>query len=407
MCVGVEKKPLPVARQRPRPLKLDPGGWSPYNFYHSQSRKFSRTMLTTCVAVQYVHASKSLASKPFGFSGFVRLNYFKWKPAYQRRKDVQMNASFEGRKVNDIIPEEKISGLRDVNESLCEEKISGDSIMELTNMAALALAGKKQEETIDCTKNRQESDVPVDAFRLGRLVEGNLLYRQTYVIRSYEETASNHFSSNGPGGDGFGTTPEMRRRNLISVVSRMQVQVDRYPSWCDVVEVDTWLSPSGKNRLRRDWCVRDYKSGHILTQATSTWVAMNSETRRLSKVPEEVKEEIQPFTFERRAVLADDAKKLHKLDYEIAQCIRSDLTLSSIVIQTTGKGDARMDSEQVWMETAGVGGGARTGLTRGEPRTHREEGTGHKSGQHDQQREIGGLQMGNEERKDERRALYP
>lgn len=34
------------------------------------------------------------------------------------------------------------------------------------------------------------------------------------------------------------------------------------------MEIDTWVAGSGKNSLRRDWIVRDYKTGYILAQAT-------------------------------------------------------------------------------------------------------------------------------------------
>ena len=46
-----------------------------------------------------------------------------------------------------------------------------------------------------------------------------------------QETALNHVKSAGLLGDGFGSTPEMCKRNLIWVVTRMQVLVDRYPTW--------------------------------------------------------------------------------------------------------------------------------------------------------------------------------
>ena len=36
----------------------------------------------------------------------------------------------------------------------------------------------------------------------------------------------------------------------------------------DVVEVDTWVSKSGKNGMRRDWLVRDCNTGEILTRAS-------------------------------------------------------------------------------------------------------------------------------------------
>lgn len=36
----------------------------------------------------------------------------------------------------------------------------------------------------------------------------------------------------------------------------------------DVVEMDTWVAASRKNGMRRDWLVRDYKTGQILARAT-------------------------------------------------------------------------------------------------------------------------------------------
>lgn len=36
----------------------------------------------------------------------------------------------------------------------------------------------------------------------------------------------------------------------------------------DVVQVETWVSASGKNGMRRDWLLRDSKTGEILTRAS-------------------------------------------------------------------------------------------------------------------------------------------
>ncbi|KAM0037134.1 putative oleoyl-[acyl-carrier-protein] hydrolase [Helianthus debilis subsp. tardiflorus] len=60
----------------------------------------------------------------------------------------------------------------------------------------------------------------------------------------------------------------MSKRNLFWVVTKMQVLVDRYPTWGDVVQVDTWVAASGKNGMRRDWLIRDCKTGEILTRAS-------------------------------------------------------------------------------------------------------------------------------------------
>ncbi|WOG82879.1 hypothetical protein DCAR_0102048 [Daucus carota subsp. sativus] len=62
----------------------------------------------------------------------------------------------------------------------------------------------------------------------------------------------------------------MCTRNLIWVATKMQVMVNRYPTWGDVVQIDTWVAPSGKNGMRRDWLLRDYYTGKTLTRASST-----------------------------------------------------------------------------------------------------------------------------------------
>jgi len=141
-----------------------------------------------------------------------------------------------------------------------------------------------------------------------------------------QETALNHVWLSGLAGDGFGATVEMSRRNLMWVVARMQIQVERYPSWGDVVEIDTWVGASGKNGMRRDWLVRDSKTNSILTRATSTWVMMNRKTRKLSKIPDAVKGEIQPYFTERNIFMAEDTRKLQKLEDDTAQYICSDLS---------------------------------------------------------------------------------
>ncbi|CAL9774683.1 unnamed protein product [Musa acuminata subsp. burmannicoides] len=186
--------------------------------------------------------------------------------------------------------------------------------------------------------------VSVNAFKLGRFVEDRFVYRQTFVIRSYEigpdktatmetlmnllqETALNHVMSSGLASDGFGATHEMSLRKLIWVVTRINIQVDKYSRWGDVVEIDTWVAASGKNGMRRDWIIRDYSTQQIITRATSNWVMMNRETRRLSKTPEQVREEVKPFYLDRRVFLygSCDNEKINKLTKDTAENIRSGL----------------------------------------------------------------------------------
>ncbi|CAI0543142.1 unnamed protein product [Linum tenue] len=214
----------------------------------------------------------------------------------------------------------------------------------LAAITTIFLAAEKQFTMLDWKPKRP--DMLIDPFGLGRIVQDGFVFRQNFSIRSYEigadrsasietvmnhlqETALNHVKTAGLLGDGFGSTPEMSKRNLIWVVTRMQVLVDRYPTWGDVVQVDTWVTGSGKNGMRRDWLIRDCKNGEILTRASSVWVMMNKLTRRLSKIPEEVRSEIEPYFLNSDPVVPEDSRKLLKLDDNSADHIRKGLTVLS------------------------------------------------------------------------------
>ncbi|XP_047327049.1 palmitoyl-acyl carrier protein thioesterase, chloroplastic-like [Impatiens glandulifera] len=216
-----------------------------------------------------------------------------------------------------------------------------DWSMLLAAITTIFLAAEKQWTTLDWKPRRP--DMLIDPFGLGKIVQDGLVFRQNFSIRSYEigadrtasietlmnhlqETALNHVKTAGLLGDGFGSTPEMCKRNLIWVVTKMQVLVDQYPTWGDVVQVDTWVAQSGKNGMRRDWLVRNYNTGEILTRASSIWVMMNKQTRRLSKIPDEVREEIEPYFVDSPPVVDDDGRKLPKLDEKSADYVRSGLT---------------------------------------------------------------------------------
>ncbi|PNX72709.1 putative palmitoyl-acyl carrier protein thioesterase chloroplastic-like [Trifolium pratense] len=216
-----------------------------------------------------------------------------------------------------------------------------DWSMLLAAITTIFLAAEKQWMMLDWKPRR--SDMLIDPFGIGKIVQDGLVFSENFPIRSYEigadrtasidtimnhlqETALNHVKIVGLLGDGFGSTPEMCKKNLIWVVARMQVVVDRYPTWGDVVHVETWVSASGKNGMRRDWLLRDYNTGEILTRASSVWVMMNKHTRKLSKIPEEVREEIGSYFVESAPILEEDDRKLTKLDDSTADYIRSGLS---------------------------------------------------------------------------------
>lgn len=216
-----------------------------------------------------------------------------------------------------------------------------DWSMLLAAITTIFLAAEKQWMMLDWKPRRP--DMLIDPFGLGRIVQDGFVFRQNFSIRSYEigadrtasietlmnhlqETALNHVRGAGLLGDGFGATPEMAKKNLIWVVTRMQVLVDRYPTWGEVVEVDTWVCGSGKNGMRRNWLVRDGKTGETLTRASSVWVMMNKQTRRLSKIPEEVRGEIEPYFLDSAPIVDEDSRKLPKLNDDTADYIHKGLT---------------------------------------------------------------------------------
>lgn len=167
-------------------------------------------------------------------------------------------------------------------------------------------------------------ETPLDVLGKGRFVKNKNVYRQIFVIRSYEvgfdktasietitnlfqETSLNHVSMlDFVGDDGMGTTNAMMQNRLIWIVTRMHIEMMRYPVWGDVVQIDSWVSSSGKNGMRRDFLVRDYNTGLTLGRATSNWAMMNQDTRRLSKMPEEVRTEISTQFVDRSVMNEDD-----------------------------------------------------------------------------------------------------
>ncbi|KAJ0523358.1 putative oleoyl-[acyl-carrier-protein] hydrolase [Helianthus annuus] len=144
---------------------------------------------------------------------------------------------------------------------------------------------------------------------IGSMLSDGFVFRQKFQIRSYEvgsdqavtietlmnllqETSINHLKAIGVWSDGFGLTREMCKKNLIWVVSKLQVAVDRYPIWDDVIQIDTWKGAYGKIGICSNWTICDAKTGEILLTASCILVMMNEETRKLSKFPDEVRSEL-------------------------------------------------------------------------------------------------------------------
>ncbi|XP_042474964.1 palmitoyl-acyl carrier protein thioesterase, chloroplastic-like [Macadamia integrifolia] len=198
-------------------------------------------------------------------------------------------------------------------------------------------------------KEREEPMVMVaDPFALGEVGKDRRIFCENFTIRSYDmgpnrtatietlmnllqETALNHIRSMGILKDGLGSTPAMSGRSLIWVLSKMHIVVDHYPSWGDDVEVNNWFIASEKNGQRTDWMIRDRKTGRSLARATSTFLTMNKETRKLSKIPEEVRREMETICMECSPIpIPDDhensSASIAKFDCNRMDGVRTGLT---------------------------------------------------------------------------------
>lgn len=101
----------------------------------------------------------------------------------------------------------------------------------------------------------------------------------TTLCKFMQETAYNHANHLG-----FGYS-QLRESGLFWVLSRMLIQVNRYPRWDEKIRVRTW--PSGMDRL---FAFRDFlivgEGGMPIGAAGSAWLMLDTEKRRPRR-PEE------------------------------------------------------------------------------------------------------------------------
>lgn len=198
-------------------------------------------------------------------------------------------------------------------------------------------------EIFEETKQTQGNDdyaTLVDEFgtNSGRFVENSFVFGQNMSIRSYEigadgkvsleafmnhlqEAGLNHMKLAGLLGDRLGSTPEMSKRKLFWVATKVQIVIDQYPTWGDNVVIDNRIATLGKNCIRHDSVILDCKTGQTLIRASSNWLMMNKETRRLSRIPEEVREKMTPFMKDATPIVEDDTNNLPKLDKDTSDSV--------------------------------------------------------------------------------------
>lgn len=241
-----------------------------------------------------------------------------------------------GKKINLILKKEQRFG--DTSRGNLQLKGHPKSCLEglkTSNIIAKSTIASEVRK-IDSYESRN-LDITHGNLTMGELVHNGLVYQHHFLVKSYEsgpdknmtmffiinqlqESKLNHLKSCGLVKTGLGTTPEMTKRGLLWVVHKLQVVVDQYPSWNDVVQLRTWSCVHGKNSYRRDWIVRNYKTGQVLIRATCFYVLMNRNTRKLSKFCDEMKVEMNPHFLDSDPIVEEDKIISTKLDVDAKDC---------------------------------------------------------------------------------------
>ena len=134
------------------------------------------------------------------------------------------------------------------------------------------------------------SSLPLSRSIRGNEVGPSQRLTITAVANILQEAAGNHAVAMwGRSSEGFATDPELQEAGLIFVMTRMQIQMYRYPRWGDLMQVETWFQTAGKLGAQREWVLRDKLTGEALGAATSSWVMINIRTRRPCRMPELVR----------------------------------------------------------------------------------------------------------------------
>ena len=103
------------------------------------------------------------------------------------------------------------------------------------------------------------------------------------ICNFLQEAASLHAASLGFGKADFAASGE----NISWVLTRMVVKMNRYPVWEDELTVETFPRGGRKIVAWRDFEVKDAK-GETLGVASSEWMLIDLQTRKIQAVPETV-----------------------------------------------------------------------------------------------------------------------
>ena len=149
----------------------------------------------------------------------------------------------------------------------------------------------------------------------------NLFWQEEFKVRAYEagldgrvtmqsicnylqEASANHAFAMNVAMD------QMLKMNLLWVLSRLHIRLEKYPKWNEIITVETW--PSEKSRMFgiRDFRIKTEADG-LIGVGTSSWMVIDFKERRAAHLPDFL-EEFQ--NHEQPRALADPFDRLPEIN---------------------------------------------------------------------------------------------
>ncbi|MEN1966663.1 acyl-ACP thioesterase domain-containing protein [Lentibacillus sp. N15] len=81
---------------------------------------------------------------------------------------------------------------------------------------------------------------------------------------------------------GFGIETLEKKFGVSWILTRIRVNIIRYPIWDEEITIETWPLEPGKVEMDRDFLVKD-ASGNIIIRAVSKWIIMDIHERKIKR----------------------------------------------------------------------------------------------------------------------------
>lgn len=103
---------------------------------------------------------------------------------------------------------------------------------------------------------------------------------------------------------------DLHKKGLTWVLHRMDIEIDRFPKWRESITIETWPAAGDALRAYRNYRILD-SEGNILGVCLSYWMMINLETRRPTRMTDDI---LNTRLSDREHVLPVTSNKIPKID---------------------------------------------------------------------------------------------